>query len=72
MPAPGHYKVYWRNPKTRNFEAIPGIHLVRGSLVVRIGWLAREIGGWKHVPAKWATEQTETAHWYTNVPGRDS
>ena len=66
MPAPGHYKVYWRNPKTRNFEAIPGIHLVRGSLNVRIGWLARELGGWK------PGEQTETSHWYTNVPGRES
>ncbi len=27
-PAPGYYNIYWRNPETRVFEAIPGIHLV--------------------------------------------
>jgi len=34
MPAPGHYKVYWRNPETRVFEAIPGVHLLGDSLAI--------------------------------------
>jgi len=34
MPAAGYYKLYWRNPKTRAFEAIPGIHLLGDSLVI--------------------------------------
>lgn len=40
MPAPGHYTVYWRNPKTRSFEKVPSVFLVGrrdgpGNLVVR-------------------------------------
>ena len=37
MPAPGYYKVYWRNPETRVFEAIGGVNLVDGRLAVTGG-----------------------------------
>jgi len=56
MPAAGYYKLYWRNPKTRVFEAVPGVHLhpdlgfrVRDSLVI--------------------TGLETLAHWYTKEPG---
>ena len=52
-PAPGHYNIYWRNPETRVFETIPGIHLVGKTedkkIVIRT--------------------KTAISHWYTNVPG---
>ena len=33
---PWTYQVYWRNPKTRNMEAIPGVFVVMtGDMVLR-------------------------------------
>ncbi len=52
-PAAGHYNIYWRNPETRVFETIPGIHLVGKTedkkIVIRTNRFPH--------------------HWYTKAPG---
>jgi len=58
-PSAGGYKLYWRNPANRVFEAVPGISL-QGNLA-----------GNAHLAltTKVKGKQSTTLTWYTNHPG---